>query len=411
MSIKIIFTTLSFIAIIIVIVVINIHLSLWFLWYLLPEGNVKVAVNSSQSGSQVLSDLLNASLVEDTTRLFDGAKRYSYIQTDTYSSVILVPKNPFLFRDRDLLIEQLNANDWQTTSFGLLIVGTTQKTEPTLNTLKGTVGSSLGKYFSRRHPYRPIVVAQGNDGSISLLSGDTALVGVATNFGRELKIIIASDLESLPNFSISRPVLSDEANYLAINILGSTIQSVSAQFSDEWNKIIYSKLGFSVTKPPIISYMTVQQTSSMIITNEKAALAIIGDSNALKDVFHQWMKDEEAYLRPQKRAFKLPDGTLGYELVKGDSQVVLAEPDSSGCLESLSEAIKLWLCVSDKGVAVATNKAAAVQELSSISASIQRVALGSDYLQHIDFLPIKHLKSLAVYSSGQYTILTAKLNK
>jgi hypothetical protein len=410
MSLKLAFSTLAVAATIVLITALYTHLSLWFLWHLLPEGNIKIAVNSSQPGSQMVTESLSLSPLDgNTTKLLNNTKRYSYAQTNEHSSIALVPKNPFLFKDRNLLIDELRKQNWHTINFGLVIVGTNQDSTLSLPPLRSIIVSTYGKLISPQHPYKPIVIAQSIDGSIPPLSGDTALVGVVANQSREVKAIIAPNLNNFPNFSISGPSLPSQSDYIAVNIPGSVIQSVSAQFSNEWNKVIYSKFGFSATKPSVISYLAVQQTASITITDEKAALAVIGDPASLKNTFHQWMQHEEAYSRPQKHAFRLPDNTIGFELIKGDLQPVLSEPDPSGCLAPTSDAIQLWLCQNDKGVSLATTQKDALGELSSISPSIQRITLGNNYLQHLDFLPVKYLQALTLHSSGDYTLLTAKL--
>lgn len=412
MPTKLIISVITLVLTVVFIIAVYFHISLWFLWYLLPEEKIKIAVNSTQPGSQIITDILSAfPIKEDTVKLLNSAKRYSYAQTDKGSVIALVPKNPFLFKDRNLLINELRNNNWHTINFGLVIIGKNNNSTPNLSSLRSVIINTYNKLLSRQHPYKPTIIAQSNNSSIPLLSGDTALVGVVSRKNKEFKAIIAPSLSNMPNFSISGPALPNQANHLTINIPGKSINAVSTKFSNEWNDIIYSKLGFSATSPPIISYMAVQQTSSMTITNEKAALAMIGDTNSLKGVFHQWMQEEEAHSRPQKHAFRLPDGTIGYELIKGETQPVLSAPDSSGCLAPISEAIKLWLCQNDKGISIATSRADAMQELSSISSSVQTITIGNDYLQRLDFLPVKHFQSLSLYSSGEYTMITTSLKQ
>jgi len=342
--------------------------------------------------------------------LISHTKRFSYVQQDSSTTIALVPTNPFLFKARNQLINQLKQDNWQITNYGLIIIGNTTTT-PTRHSLRQTTSQAIAKLTSRQYPSQPNVIANIKANTWPLLSHDTALIGIITNRNRELKTIIAPRLSDIPPFSISGPPLPNQEDFLSFSLPGATIQSVSTQLANDWNRLLHQRLGFINTKPPLVDFLGKVQTSSLAITDEQTSLAIIGDPSYLNSAWEHWLQDEEAYSRPQRKAFRLPDRTLGYELVKGDSQPVLAQPDSSGCRRPINETIKLWLCQNNQGLAVGTNRDTTLHALDSITTTAQQVSIGNHYLQQIELPLIQHLHALTYFSFGEYTIITASLRQ
>jgi len=383
------------------------HLSTWYLWHLLPDGELKLALNYTHPASHLLDNFL-APTLPDVAPTIKNVRRFAYVQSTNSSTIALVPSNPFLFRDRHHIIQQLTDYGWSTSNYGLVILGRKGETTP-LTSIQPAAINTFSKLISLRHPYKPTIIAQTTDQTLPMLSQNLALVGVMTTGEGEIKVVIAPDLFSLPDFSIVGPPSPNQTDYLAANLPGTTIQSVAGQFSQSWNDIFYQKLNFNQTKPAIFSFLTTQQTISLTLTQDNASLAIFGQPELLAAAAHQWIQDEETYSRPTKQAFRLPDKTLGYELVPGEPQPVLSPPDQSGCRSPLHDNVSLWLCQGKLGVSIGTSLAAAQQELTNLSTNTRQLSIGSTYLEQLDLSPINLLQSLTYYNSGPYTIITGQL--
>ncbi|HBE90273.1 MAG TPA: hypothetical protein DDW41_03635 [Candidatus Andersenbacteria bacterium] len=389
-------------------VAIWIHLSIWFLWSLLPDGNTKIALNFTEPGTGLITDLLALSpLREDLEPVMNHARRFSYVQNNDSSVIAIIPKNIVLFRERSQITQQLLANGWRPQNYGLIIVGL--KGQSSLNPLSFTLRQAFGKLYSRRYPYQPTVIAVNQSEAFVSKVTPMAVFGVSANQEREIKFISAKTLADLPVFSIARPSLPSSEDYLSLNLSGATIQLITNQFNAQWNDIIQSKLGLSKTKPPITALLAAQQTISLTLSGAEASIAIIGDPTALKTTLSNWLSNEEAFSRPQKSAFKLPDGTIGYELVKGELQTVLSDPDQEGCQAPVTASVTLWLCQNNQGISFGTGRSLAQQALTNINPNHNSISIGRQYLSQLEFPIINRINSLVLFDSDPYTVLTVKL--
>ncbi len=394
---------------VVVVIALWIHLSTWFLWSLLPESDIKIALNYTQPGTAMISDLLLLSpLHGELQPVINQARRIAYLQNNDASAIAVIPSNPFLFSERSRVKQQLIANNWQTSSYGLIIIG---KKGPTpVNSLPVILRETYRKLYSRQFPYQPAVIAVNKSDALSPgIILDAALIGVATNRGQEIKFAFAQTLSDLPVFSITSPPLPAGDDYLSLNLSGTNIQSIVAQFNLKWDDLLSTKLGLIKTKPALTALLASQQTVSLTISGSNISIAMIGEPNTLKNTISHWLSNEEAFSRPQKNAFKLPDGTLGYELVKGPLLSVLSEPDQTGCQAPASPNVKLWLCQSSQGVSFGTSQSSAQQALSAINPSQQAISIGRQYLSKLDFPIINRIQSLVLFNADPYTILTVQL--
>lgn len=383
------------------------HLSTWFLWSLIPDGSLKLAVNYTQSGTSITSDLLPLTPLQAELQPFASqVRRFAYVQKDRSAVIALIPRNPALFRERRTIKQNLLANNWRISNFGLVIIGT--KGEPSLNAVTSAISRTYRKLYSRQYPYRPAMVAVIRSEDISPALPDMAFIGVATNNGQELKIASAATLAGLPDFSITSPPLPANDS-LSFNLSGPTLQLISSQFDSQLDKVLTAKLGLTRTNPKIMALLAAQQTASLALSGQEASIAIIGDPMALHSAITTWLINEEAYSRPQPSAFKLPDGTLGYELVKGDPQSVLSAPDQTGCQSPTTDTVQLWLCQDAQGVSLGTSRNLATETLSKISPNHHTISVGGLYLNRLDFLAVRRISSLILYNSDPYTVLTIKL--
>lgn len=383
------------------------HLSTWFLWSLIPDGSLKLAVNYTRAGTSITSDLLPLTPLQAELQPFTSqVRRFAYVQKDRSAVIALIPRNPALFRERRAIKQNLLANNWRISNLGLVIIGT--KGESSLNSVTSAVSRTYRKLYSRQYPYRPAIVAVIRSGDISPALPDMAFIGVATNNGQELKIVSAATLAELPDFSITSPPLPAN-DFLSFNLSGPTLQLISSQFDSQLDKVLTAKLGLTRTNPKIMALLAAQQTASLALSGQDASIAMMGDPASLRASVAAWLSNEEAYSRPQKSAFKLPDGTLGYELIKGPLQTVLSPPDAEGCEAPSTPTVNLWLCRNYQGVSLGTNRPLALQGLSNISPDHHTIAVSRQYLSQLNLPALNRINSLTLYNSDPYTVLTLKL--
>lgn len=385
-----------------------IHLSAWFLWSLLPDGNTKIALNYTEPGASLITDLLALSpLRAELEPIINQTRRFAYVQNSDSSVIALIPQNLLFFGQRNQIKQQLIASQWRIQNYGLIIVGV--KGQSSINPLSSALWQTFAKLNSRQYPYQPAVVAVNKSEYFAHSITPMAIVGVSVNRGQEVKFVSAKTLADIPVFSITSPALPANEDYLSLNLSGSTIQSIITQFNADWDDVIRSKLSLTQTKPAITALLAAQQTASLTLSGNDASIAMMGDPAALKTAINNWLSNEEAFSRPQKSAFKLPDGTMGYELVKGQLQAVLSDPDQEGCQAPVTPVVNLWLCQNSRGVALSTQRHLAQQALSGIDPNHHSISIGRQYLSQLELPIINRINSLVLFDSDPYTVLTLKL--
>lgn len=121
------------------------------------------------------------------------------------------------------------------------------------------------------------------------------------------------------------------------------------------NKIV-SELGFTRTLPDIVDQFAQAQAFGIRARSTDSNMVAIGvveqeGSRKFSDTLRDWVALERAYISPVERAFTLPDGTIGYELIPApevNSGFSLMGTD--GCQTSYIGSRQVWRCREDNVV-------------------------------------------------------------
>jgi hypothetical protein len=142
--------------------------------------------------------------------------------------------------------------------------------------------------------------------------------------------------------------------------------------------------------------MDQQEAILVSVQGQKAVIAVVGDKAAFAADIRDAIKAEEPYTRPVKHAFRLPDGTIGFEIVAGEQRDTFSGP-ASACQQDYG----LWLCQSNTAAALSNDRSLAEKSLNDTS---WQVRLGS---KHLADLPIP-LQGLIATGSESSAVIHAK---
>lgn len=144
------------------------------------------------------------------------------------------------------------------------------------------------------------------------------------------------------------------ADSLQVLLPGEALAALPEPLQEAWNSRLHANLGFTATKPAIIQELSRYDWIRIDIQGSLGAIGIIGANEAAGKQWEArstaWVVDEDRFRRPLTQAFRLPDGTLGREVVAGLPSMVWPSPargeaiGQARCLTPLPDKPLFWLC-------------------------------------------------------------------
>lgn len=397
----------------ILLALLSIHLSLWFLWELLPPDGaaIQLAVNQRHPAASTLTDQLAATQLAPALKPLKNARRFALSQTHNSTTVIAVSDKPFLFRSQRALSEQLKATGFHTQRLGLLVIA--QKSSSTESTL--IVPTKIGqaahqttrRLFSSTLPSTPFLIAELDAGTTPFF--DNALTILGTAKGRDVKLIAAEQTINFHSLPHTTPPLPNNVDELSMTLPSHILATLPDSLHHNWNSALIQRLSFFNTRPDIIAHLARYNSPVIIkLNNSHATIAVAGSNEQFTSAIHSWFQNEEAYSRQRQQAFRLPDGTLGYELAPGEIREVFTNLVDSNCRQESwprlagaggpahNQAMQhLWLCTKGNQIAFGSDQSAtkeATQDDFS-AASTWNISLGAQYLADLSLSGIESISA------------------
>lgn len=310
----------------------------WLTWYLLPAGTVRVVVDDDFPHAAALHQRFSGVLAEQPN-IFVGSAwdRLAYAY-DHWSSAAAL--------------------------------------------------EALTTVSRRQAPLRPVIIGELPN------TLDTSFFFAAVRQGSTIRFLAAPHLNQLadqPPLLVPSSLPAD-ANAI-LSVPGSALAVLPPALQASWDALLHQKLHFTHTKPEIFRHLMTADRVVILMRGDDLALGIAPAEQGEAAPLHRWVQDEERYSRPHEQAFRLPDGTIGRELVPGLAGDVFREPDATGCRAPLEGKTTLWLCERAGMVLLATDQSLAQQ--LPVAAPVQwLVQLHEAALQAIEHLNINGITAL-----------------
>lgn len=403
------------------------HLSLWFLWSLLPPGEIQLAVDqSNQAVTNPLIKLLPTE-IKDIAPDSTMSAKFAFSQSNDKITLLAIPSRPFLFSSHQALINHFNDKGWNSYHLGLIIIARPGQPadKQELDRLSHAWFRSARELIKFDRPFRPFIITEAAPGSIPFIDAPIALIG-HTKQGNTINMLTAPTVSEISQNNIAKRTSPTRVNELQVAINSQSLSLLPAEMQQQWNTFYAVSLGFHQTKPKLIELLFQHETIYLSSQNNSSVIAISGNPQQFIDTIKGWVQAEEAYSRPQKRAFQLPDKTLGYEQVPGDPRDIFKYDDNQ-CQHASwftpqssksgvgpaplqeNEMLHLWLCKNGNQAALAQNKEAALEAATQpiIEDNQWRIHLGPQYAPS---LSNQLLNSLSVTGNDTYTATQLQLS-
>jgi len=143
---------------------------------------------------------------------------------------------------------------------------------------------------------------------------------------------------------MQKDVLGSEATFLALQ--SNMLPSIPSGFASAVESKVSELLHFTKTHPSILQGLLAEnKTIFLSIEESSVAIGVQTTNDKTATLIHTWMQNEQGTRHPQKKAFALPDKTIGYEYLPGTSNAHFSlRGGTTNCLPSEEYDEKLFLC-------------------------------------------------------------------
>lgn len=318
--------------------------SAWFLWGLLPEVNSQLLIDTGGEISPLLTAAASRYQLADLLPFnVTQTRRFMLGVSENYGRLVIVPRAG----QSQAVRSGLAGYGWKVQRVGFLLIAERGLAAAPDSLLAWIRASWQGlKQVGRaavwqRLPARPILLAATHDSRlIPGLPAPSRLVGRRQR--GQLQLVWGRG-GAWPKPGRSAHFQGNSQDLLAL-VPGYVLKLLPQGLTSIWNAWLAEKLHFSYTHPNLMAALA--SFDHVIVKNsgENVTLGAIGNPEKFLGLAETWFSQEIAASQPVTAAFRLPDGTLGYEKRPGDLTVIFGPPGADGCSKSDPAVAAFRLC-------------------------------------------------------------------
>lgn len=365
--------------------------SLWLTWSLLPaEPRLAVALNRTRPGSVFLEQIeqveeLAGYLPVDLLEL----RRFSYGQYQDNQILVAMPR----LAAARAVQQKLISSGWHVERLGFILRASSSpaatQTQPTL--MESLVAT--GRYIvSKNLPTAPLAIASASPGVWPGI--DSGVQAIADFEGSQLRMKAVFDQSNLADRPFSKispiPPSSDELSFVLPTAFFGQLPSGTLE---QWDELLQQKLALTKTRPDIMTELIQHDHIIVSIIGEQTAIGVRGQPDRFLANLRTWLEAEDAFKRPVRQPFRLPDNSLGYQYVPNETRPLFTpNVDQDGCLEPLVDRNQLWLCHQGQAAIIATSRQTAL-ELLAANSNQWHLRLGVNHSGKLGLPNVAHLSA------------------
>lgn len=182
---------------------------------------------------------------------------------------------------------------------------------------------------------------------------------------------------SIDGFEYSMPKRSTTSDYkiagdnkLIVALPSSVLVSISREFIDAIDTSVAEGLRFKKTIPHIFSGLPKGEDIYLLQADNEVAIGVRMRGEEFGNAIQSIMNKEQGQRHPKKRGFALPDRSMGYEYVRGVTNVGFApSTNTTNCLPSQKYDETIFLCGKQEAAVLASSEAIGVQLLEFMAST------------------------------------------
>ncbi|MBI3255902.1 MAG: hypothetical protein HYZ63_02930 [Candidatus Andersenbacteria bacterium] len=355
-------------------------LSTWFYWSLLPTtGNIAISAESGRHLGSFIALADSAALPAEHVMMYTRvASRLAYTDGPNGQFLIMLPKLLLHGQAKEMVIKE----GWQYQKFGIMLIAKRGTGSEELGA-KTQVSSIVRAFWLpwqqllwHGQAFRPPVVIVAKPDAINGLKNGLVATSQYQEGGVYAKITFT--YPATPEFSeiqhINKATADNNTPYNFLALQRQMLAYIPTRQKNTLLHSIISQIGFTKTNDRLVKEVADMPSITLYQNAGHASLGSQENAEVFMKTARAWVESEDAYNYPQRRAFKLPDGTLGYETrpSKPDSNWVNTD---NNCQYFNGKEKTWWVCSANGKAVLSNTQAAASQAISHQQTGYQQLHL------------------------------------
>lgn len=329
--------------------------SLWFFTALFPDDTGEVRRIGYIRNVLAFAGPEVEAVVEGSIpipkEILQGFRTLAYQESDAGEVLVGVPK----IQAQLAVSSQLQKESWSVHRMGMVLIAQKHPGGYSGGVFEA-MGDVLKKITLQRLPVHPAIVFQ------FIPDQGTGEQPVAIYVEKQQDNLHAVITTEEPLFSPGKSKVPEQNNTGQEVSFISLQTDVLARISKSFRAIIQSeiakKLGFEKTNPDILGDLLAIGPMTIAKQGDALAIGIFSTDNTVAEHINSWISLEQSVRHPVRRAFALPDRTIGYEYIPGavNSSFSLNK-GKNNCFPSEGYDEEIFLCGQDRAVVFASEEA------------------------------------------------------
>ncbi len=319
--------------------------SLWFLFALLPETGKEARRIGYEDAALAFTGSRMREAVRKTIPVpeesITNVRSIVYQQDDRGETVIVIPR----LSAQTTVRSRLDEDGWVSRRLGLIVIAYKSSGQG-VNAQGVRPIRALGKVFQKvalqRLPLHPQAAFQ-------LISSDSNGQSVAMyaqkNQGGIHGVISLQQGNFLPGTRGRTEGSYNSQETSFVSLQSDILSIIPNNFQAILETALAKDLGFQKTSPAILSDLLAIGPVTIAKRGEESAVGMFSEDSAIAERMNTWIAAEQSVRHPQRRAFALPDNTIGYEYIPGKVETSFSlNEGKNNCFPSRGYDEQVFLC-------------------------------------------------------------------
>lgn len=317
--------------------------SLWFLRALLPENSGQYSVGYKNSFLEYSPEIkgIQESYANMLPNGVGNFNRFVYTKNGEVESIAGIPQLIHQFS----LAQDLQAQSYTVRRIGWILLASKRGAVRSSNPFVA-MAKTFGFVFKGGLPVHVQFVFQKNGDK----DNTSNALYVEENRGSMHAVVHANSSEFVGSHAKRLQVSSMQSEITFVTLRRDTFPSIPSGFLVAVENKLSELMHFTKTHPRILhSLLSRNEAVILSVKESSVALGVVSTDDTTASLVQSWMHEEQGTRHPQKKAFALPDKSIGYEFIPGTSNAHFSLTKGAGthCLLSEEYDESIFLCGKD----------------------------------------------------------------
>lgn len=330
--------------------------SLWTLLSLLPYANDPDALVAFRRDVLVERVLEYPAVGEVLSDVAPEARLFSRIAIIRKGEGVAIAGLPHIV-DQLHVSDLLVSNGWSVTRLGHLVIarkGIPESGRVSIAAVQKGLHAIWQNVAIQRAPLAPLVIVHVRANTFSMINKSQHVVIWRNGTAVCMAGTSGDGAVAAPSFPC-RALLEQAPDAFLFSAPGWALNVLPREMRDALEHHIRERFFFTNSQPALLDHLS---RFDRVHYTEQGSDIVLGSTDSAPDFLgavERWIRAEQAFERIEKRAFRLPDGTIGYEYIPVASDTPFeVNIEYPACRKGPIREHVVHLCVGDESVYITT---------------------------------------------------------